>query len=220
MVHVRLLSLTFFICVSGHCSFAQEKDAGLWTSISVEKKFTQKFSANISEELRFNQNISILGSFFTDAGITFRLNDAFRIAANYRFINRHRLDGSYSKRHRYYFDLSWRKKINRITPVARLRFQSQYTDMYSSPDGFIPEYYLRPKFSLRYNMKGKWNPYIGCELFYGIPKELDNARYTLGAERSINKKVSLDIFFLHQREFNVRNPIYDYIWGFTISYSI
>lgn len=219
MFHIRFLSLTFFICVSCHCCPGQEKDAGLWTSISVEKNFTQNFSANISEEFRFNENVSEMGTFFTDAGILFRLNNAFRIAANYRFINKRRLDDSYSKRHRYYFDLSWRKKINRITPVVRLRFQSQYADMYSSSDGFVAEYYLRPKLSLRYNAKTKWNPYISSEFFYKMfQKEFDNIRYTLGAERKITKKLLLNIFFIHQREFNVRNPVYDYIWGFAFGY--
>lgn len=199
--------------------FSQVTDAGLWTSFAVEKKFTEKISCGLGEELRFNENISELGTFFTDAGISFRASDAFRASLNYRFINKRRLDNSYSKRHRYYVDLSYRRKLGKFTPVLRVRFQSQYTDMYSSPAGFVPKYYLRPKISLRYNMKGKWNPYASGELYYRIAREFDNVRWTVGAERGIGNNFSLDIFFIHQREFNVRAPVYDYIGGFGIGYS-
>lgn len=210
--------LPFAFCLS---SFSQEKDAGLWTSFSVDKKITQALGVSVSEELRFNENISELGTFFTDAGATYKLNDDLRASANYRFINKRKLDDSYSKRHRYYFDLSYRKKIKKITPAIRIRFQSQYADVYSSDDGAIPEWYLRPKISLRYNMKGKWTPYLSSELFYHFAvQEFDNARYTFGMERKISDKLDLDLFFMHQREFNVNRPTYDYIWGIGLTYSL
>jgi hypothetical protein len=220
MNFAQLLIAVLFFFLTVHVS-SQEKDAGWWSSVTMEKKISQMISASISEEFRFNENVSELGVFFTDAGMSFRLGGVFRISANYRFINKRRMDDSYSKRHRYYLDLSYREKFGKLTPVLRVRFQSQYADVYSSPEGWIPSYYLRPKISFRYNRKGKWSPYISSELFFSISgKEFDNVRYTAGMERNINKKISFDIFFIHQREFNVERPVYDYIWGTGINYSL
>ena len=215
-----LFAVCFFFFGVGSV-FSQTKDAGLWTSISVDKKITQALSFGISEELRFNENVSELGTFFTDAGLTYRITDDFRFAVNYRFINKRKLDDSYSKRHRYYFDVSYRKKTGKLTPVLRVRIQSQYTDVLSSDQGGVPDWYLRPKFSLRYNLKGAINPYISSELFYTLDKRVfDNVRYTFGVERNLGDKLKADLFFLHQREFNVKKPEYDYIWGFGLTYSL
>lgn len=202
-------------------SFCQVNDAGLWSSLSIEKKFSDKVSASLSEEFRFNENISELSSFFTDAGIAFKFNDDVKISGCYRFISKRKTEDYYSFRHRIYFDIVFRRKIKKLTPAIRLRLQEQQTDIYSSDAGKIPEWYLRPKISFRYNLKGKFTPYLASEFFYHFAgKVFDNARNTVGVERKINNKLDLDLFFLHQREFNVDNPTYDYIWGIGLNYSL
>lgn len=216
---ITVCNLQFAYCMLQ--AVAQTKDAGLWTSFAIEKKITQSLEVSLAEELRFNENISELGTFFTDAGVTYRLNNDFRISANYRFINKRQVEDYYSIRHRYYFDLNYRKKMNKLTPALRVRMQSQYSDIFSSDDGKIPEWYLRPKISLRYNMKGPWNPYVSSEFFYHFAeKEFDNVRYTVGAERNISAKLQAGISFIHQREFNVSNAVYDYIWVVGLTYSL
>jgi len=197
------------------------QDAGLWSSLTIEKEFTKKISASLSEEFRFNENITELGSFFTDAGITYKFNDDIKISVCYRLISKKQLENYYSIRHRLYFDLALRKKIKKVTSGFRIRIQEQQADIYSSDAGAIPEWYLRPKISMRYNMKGKWTPYLSSELFYHFGgKVFDNSRYTFGVERKITGNLDLDLFFLHQREMNVKNPTYDYIWGIGLNYSL
>ncbi len=217
----RRVAIFFLTCSFCCSSFAQVKDAGLWTSFSIEKKISQAASLAINEEFRFNENVSEVGTFFTDIGVTYKLNNDLRVSGSYRFINKKRLDDSFSKRHRYYFDLSYKRKINKTTSAIRVRFQSQYADVFSSDDGAVPEWYLRPKISLRCNMKGKCTPYVSSELFYHFAvQEFDNVRYTFGMERKLSGKLDLDLFFLHQRAFNVENPAYDYIWGIGLNYSL
>lgn len=219
MFRKSILTLIFSNCY--FFSFCQLNDAGLWSSLSIEKKFSYKISASLSEEFRFNENITELSSFFTDAGIAFKFNDDIKISLCYRLINKKQMEDYHSIRHRFYFDLALRKKIKKLTPAFRLRLQEQQIDIYSSDAGKIPEWHLRPKISLRYNMKGKWTPYLSSELFYHFAvQEFDNARYTFGMERKISNKLDLDLFFLHQREFNVNSPTYDYIWGIGLNYSL
>lgn len=217
--HLLLPSLIFFLFPL--LLYAQTKDAGLWTGIAVKKKISQQFEISVAEKLRFNENITELGTFFTHAGATWRFNPDLRISANYRFINKKQVEDYYSIRHRYYFDLNYRKKFNKITPAARVRFQSQYADVFSSNDGTIPEWYVRPKISLRCNLKGPWNPFVFSELFYHFSKkEFDNVRFSAGVERNLGSKWNAEFSFMHQREFNVNRPEHDYIFMLEFAYSL
>jgi len=201
---------------------AQNNDMQLWTTISLEKKITKTFSLNYAEEVRFNENISEVGQFFSDIGGTYKINKAWRISANYRFTNKRQLDDSYSKRHRYYVDLSYRKKFDKIVIMFRTRFQSQYSDIYSSYTGIIPDYYSRNKLTLKPDLDKKYSPYISAEMFYQLNNpegnNLDNMRYTGGIEYKFNKKASLDLFYMIQQEYNVAKPQRDFVVG--IGYNI
>lgn len=197
--------------------FAQVNDAGMWVSFNAEKKITPVLSVNLSQEFRINENISEFGTFFTDAGINYKISKVFRVSANYRFVNKRRLNDSYSVRHRFYFDFTVRKKFKPLILQFRTRFQNQYTDMYSSSEGLIPDIYSRNKLTLKIDIDKKYVPYLYTELFTPL-KNIDlayinNARFCAGFEYNFNRMHSLDFFYLLQKEMNVTNPETDYIIG-------
>ncbi|MBK6640071.1 MAG: DUF2490 domain-containing protein [Bacteroidetes bacterium] len=103
-------------------SVAQVNDAGLWTSINLEKKITKEIAVDLSQEFRFNENISELGSFFTEISAQYKLHKNLSIGAGYRFINKRELDDSYEKRHRMLFDLNTKEKISKIAVSAEFVF--------------------------------------------------------------------------------------------------
>ncbi|MBL0072094.1 MAG: DUF2490 domain-containing protein [Bacteroidetes bacterium] len=103
-------------------SVAQVNDAGLWTSINLEKKITKKIAVDLSQEFRFNENISELGSFFTEISAQYKLHKNLSIGAGYRFINKRELDDSYEKRHRMLFDLNAKEKFWKIAVSAQGSF--------------------------------------------------------------------------------------------------
>lgn len=202
---------------------AQNNDACLWLGLNIEKNITRSFIFNISQEVRMNENISELGSFLTDAGFTYKINKLFKISANYRFINKRQIDDFYSKRHRYYFDLTFRKKIKPFIMQFRTRFQSQYEDIYSSDNGFIPSNYSRNKLTLKLDLDKKFAPYINTEIYIPLNKKdnliyIDNTRFSSGVEYEINRVHSFDIFYMIQKEFNVPKPETDFIIG--INYNL
>jgi long-subunit fatty acid transport protein len=210
----KLLFFLFFYFITASL-YAQVNDAGLWTSINIDKKISKKFSISLSEEIRFNENISEMGSIFTDAGINYKINKIIRISGNYRFINKRRIDDSYSQRHRYYFDFSIRTKFQYFTLMFRTRYQSQYKDIYSSPDGKVAENYIRNKLTIKYELDKKWSFYGSFEMFSPLRTYdkilFDNLRYNAGIEYSINKMHSIDLSYLIQKEYNVKNPWTDYV---------
>lgn len=202
---------------------AQVNDAQLWTSVTIEKKIIKQLSVSVSEELRFSDNITEVGSFFTDIGITYKFHKNWRIAGDYRFTNKIQLDNSYSKRHRYYFDLSYRKKFYQFMVIARTRFQSQYADVNSSETGHLPEYYSREKLTLKYSITKKISPYLSAEAFIPLNnrkvKGIDNMRYSLGVEWEFMKNSTLDVFYLIQQEYQVANRERDFVTGIGYTYS-
>ncbi|HKR05723.1 MAG TPA: DUF2490 domain-containing protein, partial [Bacteroidia bacterium] len=116
-------------------AFSQVKDAGLWSSVNLEKKITQKLTAGLSEELRFNENITELGTAFTEIGVDYKFYKFVSLGISYRFIQKRRVDDFYSTRHRYNIDLSLKYKIKKISVSLRERFQTQYADVNTSEDG-------------------------------------------------------------------------------------
>jgi len=194
---------------------AQVNDAGLWTGINLEKKISKRFSVTLSEELRMNENISEAGSFLTDVGLNYKVNKYIRISGSYRFTNKRQLDDSYSERHRYYFDLNLRTKYSFFTFNLRSRYQSQYKDINSSAGGKIPDHYLRNKLSIKYELNKKIDFFISNEFYTPLrtyDKLLyDNIRYNFGVEYTFNKMHSIDLSYLIQREYNVKNPETDYV---------
>ena len=72
---------------------------------------------------------------------------------------------------------------------------------------------------VKLDLEKKYTPYISAELFTDVKARLNNkVRYAMGVNYRINKLHELGFYFMHQREFNVEDPYFDYIWG--VNYSI
>jgi len=202
--------------------YAQENDAALWLNFSLQKNLTQSLSISCNEELRLNENFSELGTLLTDFSFNYRISEHFDISANYRFSNKRRLDDSYSKRHRYYFDFSYKYKVNQVQVSFRSRFQSQYNDYNSSAEGHIPKNHFREKISLQYDASDKITPYFFLEPYLLLNSSqsilFDNIRFSLGIEYKFNRIHKLNLYYMIQKEMNVKNPLTEFITG--IGYSV
>ncbi len=218
-----LLSFTVSLFL-GSALKSQNRDAGLWTSISVEAKLVKKLSANISQEFRFDENMTRLGTAFTDVGIEYKLNKNFRFAVNYRYTQKHSKEDYYSYRHRFYTDIKYSKKIKPFEVSVRSRFQDQYSDIGRASDGGIAEYYFRNKLSLNWNTKKPYSPYISVELFspltYLRNVAFDNIRSSAGVEYTFTKHQKIDLSYMIQKELNVSNPQTDFIIEIGYSYKL
>lgn len=195
----------FLLSLSPCMLYAQE-DAGLWSSISLQHKFTQRLSAGISEQLRLYQNISAVDQFFTDVSLEYGFTKNFKASLNYRLISKNQLE-YYSTRHRFYLDLSYKYKLSPLVLVLRERLQQQVADLNSSDNGHIPEWYSRTKFSVKVDLGKKITPYVAAEMFYLIddavedPQVIDRVRYEAGVDYEFNRRHSLNFFYLIQESY-------------------
>ncbi|HOY30898.1 MAG TPA: DUF2490 domain-containing protein [Bacteroidales bacterium] len=219
---IKRIVLFFAGLLTATTCFSQVQDANLWIYAGIEKKIIPGLSVNLNQEFRMNENFTELGTFFTDAGVTYKINKYLKISANYRFINKRRSNDSYSMRHRYYFDLTLRKKFNPVVITLRTRFQSQYTDVLSSADGEIPANHIRNKLMIKYDDGRSIKPYFYAEIYSPLKRPydifLDNTRYCAGLEYEINRMNTIDLFYMFQKEYHVVNPGTDHIIG--IGYNI
>ena len=216
--------LLFSFLVISFNSFSQEEDAGLWTSVDIQKKLSSNSTLSFSEELRFNENISQLGTAFTEIGFSHKIIKRLTGSIAYRFIQVRQLDDSYSTRHRLFIDLAYRVKYKKIIFTLRERLQSQVKDVQSSDADLSPQYTsLRNKLTVKYDTDKKYTPWIACEMYYQLSNpdgnEIDNMRYSLGVDYKFNKKNSITLSYLINQEVNVNNPLTSYIVGVNYSYS-
>lgn len=208
----------------GSQSFAQQKDAGLWTSVNFEAKLVKKLTFNISEEFRFNENITELGACFTDIGLDYKINKHFQVSANYRFIQKRRTDDYYSFRHRYYAAAKYSRKLKPFELTYRLQFLDQYEDIGRASDGGIPIYYLRNKLIVKWDTRKPYTPYVSIELFSPLnyPREVvfDNIRTQAGVEYAFTKHHKIEAYYMINKEINVSNPETNFILGLGYYYKL
>ncbi|MEP7264114.1 MAG: DUF2490 domain-containing protein [Bacteroidota bacterium] len=213
----------FLFCLSAFYGNAQVNDAGVWTSINIEKKIAKGFTAGLSQEFRFNENVSELGTAFTEVSVEHKIIKRLSFGIGYRFIQSRNLDDSYSLRHRLLADLSYRYKIKKVGIALRERFQSQVKDIQYGEDGFAPVHYLRSKLNIKYAPEKKYAPWISAEVFYQLNNnkgnEIDNIRYTAGVDYDFNKRHSISLFYLINKEVNTSDPLTEYISGLSYKYS-
>lgn len=224
---VRFLVFTLFVAglsFSIQLTGQNVTDAGLWTTFKLEAKIVKKLNASILQEFRFNENITELGAFFTEAGLEYKINKHFQVEANYRFSQKRKVEDYYSYRHRFNIDLKYSKKMKPLELKLRSRLQDQYAEIGRSADGGVAEYYLRNKIGVNWDNQKAFTPYISIELFsplnYPRYAVFDNIRTMAGVEYAFTKHHKLDLYYLVHKELNVSLPTTFFVMGFGYTYKI
>lgn len=197
--------------------WAQEKDFQVWNSFEAEYKASKTFSFVLEEEIRWNRNSSRFSQHYSDLSMAGKISKTIKATIHYRFTEKRNNNDFYSFRHRLMADLSARKKAGLFIFSYRLRLQSQWKDMNTSENGNIPDWFLRQKAEIKFSPKGKINPFAFFEhriLFSnGTTLEPDEdylmGRVAGGFSYEIFKRLSFDVYFLHQWE-NERIQIREY----------
>ncbi len=216
------LILNFLLFSSA--TFGQMNDAGLWTSLTFEAKLIKKLSASISQEYRFNENVTELGSWISEAGLEYKLNKYIKASVNYRFTLKRMKNNLYSPRQRFFVDIKAEKKIKPLIFQFRTRFQEEYADVSRTPEWGFAGFYSRNKFTFKFDLDKKWEPYTSFELFSPIghdqPYIFDDIRFAAGVELALSKHHKLDLYYMIQRELYVNMPVTDFIGGIGYQYKL
>lgn len=214
--------LAFFFCICSLTTAAQQNDAGLWASASVEMKLKKRLSAVFTEEIRLNENLSQMGTLLTDLSVDYRFAKRWNVGLSYRFSKKKRTDTYFNTRQRYYTDLSFRIKLKHFSFTPRLRYQIQYSNINSSENGRIPEKHLRAKLTAKYNSGSRLTPFISVECYYRISNKedfTDKVRYATGFNYEITAFHDIELFYLINKEVQVNDPLTQYNFGVGYKYN-
>ncbi|MCD6018168.1 MAG: hypothetical protein K0S53_1289 [Bacteroidetes bacterium] len=223
-----------FLCplflITLFCNAQRSKDAGMWATFTIQHPLTKKINLVIDQEFRLKENYQRINLFYTNVGVDYKFNKSIKISPTYRTIQKKRLDGSYSYRHRLMLDVTLKKKLNKITLSERIRYQIEVQDLYTSRKGKLEEQFLRFKTDVKYSLSDRITPYFSCELRYQIRSPRGDGpaynngfhriRNVFGFEYQLNKKNSVNLYYLVQSEFNISTPESIYILGIAYSLTI
>lgn len=207
-----LLSI-LFIFLSCFLS-AQEKDAGLWTGIGLSYDVNKKLEVSISPEFRLEENISRVGSVFCDFGAEYKLGNGFFATATYRGGAKNRID-YFQTRQRLQLGLGYKWKSEDFSISYALRYQGSIQGGLSgdSDADFIT--IIRNKFAVKYEGVKKYTFSTSYEFFNSVALvnrlEWQNWRWTIEAERKLNKRNFISLGYLIQKDLKSSVPASDFV---------
>lgn len=201
-----------------YSTVAQVNDAGLWTGISIEKKWNKRWKTEFELETRYNENWAELESSFIDASTEYELSDYLDVSLNYRFGNKIREDNSYSLRQRLSLDLSTKWEIGKLDMSYRMRFQRNQQGLGINEGEMDFNNGWRNKLGADIKIFKKTRMEGSTELFTSEDEEgyyISDIRYAMGVEYRIKKRRYIELGFLHQRQLQENDPLRE--WVMTVS---
>ncbi len=222
---IILIFFSLIIISNTNSLFAQNRDFEVWTGVALEAKPFKNISLEIEEEIRFRNNAGEIESYFTDAGLSVDIWKGFTLGGYYRFIMKNEEEERYSKIHRYYFDLSYGKKLGRFELSARTRYQTRYKDIYTSEQGYLPEKYSRNKFGVSYDIyRTSLEPKLSFEFYYQLNNpegnSIDKIRIAPELRYTIKRSNEIRIFYMIEKEYFASDPATIYVLGVGYAYKI
>jgi hypothetical protein len=222
MKKILFILLVCFQVANSNILLAQVNDAGLWMTVSVEKKISKKFKVVVAEEMRLRENISMIGQLFTDVSLQYKVTKNFLISGSYRFSMKQNLDFMYEPRQRIYGDLVYKNKANKFDFYIRTRVQEQDRYIVGVSENNLQTWYWRNKVAAKYDAKD-FTPFISFEAYYSLnnPKGnvIDGLRYQAGTDYKLNKHNSFTLYYLIDQEIQVNNPQNSYVVGVEYNYT-
>lgn len=227
MNHLIHYITVFLFLLNALASIAQPtKDAGLWNTFNAEYKINSSFNLVFTEELRLRENFTMMNLLYTDFGIEYAGIKNMKTSVVYRSIQKFQTDMPLSFRHRLTWDLGYKKEFNKFSVQYRHRLQAEVKNFYSSEFGKTPEWFERNKFTFKYEVNKRIQPYAAIEFrlqlydprnqFYNM--EWHRVRYQLGTDIKLGNKKTIGIYYLIQDESGIVNEQDQYILG--LEYSI
>lgn len=191
---ICFLILNIAVC---HSLSAQNSPI-LRTSIGVEKRFTKKLSFETKLETRYYTPVytdALTFNFFRlfEFGANYKLSKQLSASAFYRYGLRKNTEfADFEGRSRYYVNLAYQAKFNKIKLQNRVRYQQQYRD--NDEISELQSSFLRYKLEGSYKINKKVSPYLSTEFFYKMQtKSFDQLRVSTGINYKINKNNDFEV---------------------------
>ncbi len=184
-------------------AFSQSRDFQVWNSFEVEKKVTKKFDINLEQEFRFNNNASSFDVSNTSLGGSYAINKISKTGLGYRFSDAYDIESGYSQSQRFYLDLVVKYKAGDFIFNFRERALFDQELENNSYNAKIPEWYLRHRLQVKYNVPEiSLFPYVEAEFYQSlnnaVKNTIDKTRLTGGLDYKFKSDISIGLFYRYQ----------------------
>jgi len=205
---MKALKIYLLLALLG-CAFtgaAQERDPVteqvLWKRVSLSKKLSPRFTANVAPHLIVGDNISRINSLLTDFGLSYKVNRNISLKGTYRMGMRFNQGEPMDLRHQLLMNISTTHRVaSGLKVYYRLRYQSQSPEMldFMNEEGRDARNYIRNRIKVRYSINYYFRPWVNYELFHRMGhrsrgNHLRNDRLLMGLDYRINDFNKLNFF--------------------------
>jgi len=193
-------------------------DAAIWLGIKVEKKISKPFAVYLKHQSRFNDNLNSYSLSYLDLGASYKLNKHVKLIAGAVLSRKDPFYELYQNRQRYYGSVNLKVNIKNF----ELSYRNQTQVQVKHQKGIEYEIYNRNKLSCEYELNKRISLTLSEELYLPLNYRdqifIDRARSYVSCTYVINKKQSLEPYFLYQTRFITSNNR-DFVYGINYSFS-
>lgn len=219
----KIIVVIFFasLLLSG---FGQSQDFRSWLDIGVEGQLLNRVDFSVVPELRLKNNSSEIEAALAEINLSVPLTKFFGLGVEYRY-KMEMTDGRAENSNRFGIYAELDKKILDLRFAYRIMYLKEYTDIYTSELGSVPESMHRHKISLKYKKKGlDIVPGIAAEGFFTLGPAWDKYdqkwRFTAGVQYQLTKKINLGLFYKLQKEYHTNDPLTLHILNIGLDYEL
>lgn len=193
--HSLLVVFSITSCALAATAGLATADTQLWTEVGVRHDLSKKVTLTFDQHVRFDADVSRLGSAMPEPGIAYRVKKWLRTGAGYRFEYERNNNDELVSRHRVYAWARARKELGEIQLSYRLQLQEQWR-----PDANpVNRHTVRNRGDAAYTGLGAFVPGVSVESHHILNEEgntihLGKLRLTAGVEWE-HDQLSVDVFY-------------------------
>jgi len=212
---MKLYIVYYLFFLLAQCLYGADNHQS-WTKVSLDKKIPFSLKLQLAQGLRLKDYVSTFNQAFFELSLSYKASNGLRINIPYRYtIFENKI------KHRLSFGASYQYSFKPVSLKYRMKHYRLYQN--GEPiagDGEALGNLIRSKFTIKYKLGKKTNPYIAGELFHLLNTNnnpLDEYRASFGIEIDLPRKNSINIFYILKKE-DITRSSPDEINVFGLSY--
>ena len=194
-----LVAITFVVLlysVAGGQSIPDDSDFQSWHDLQITAPITKKLDLYTVTTIQFGGNLSNVDNTRFGAGITFKPVKGLSVTPFITFMSRRNAVGNYRYEYRTTLRGAYKHQFKRFAVGHRSQFEYRFRPGRNS-------WRYRPSVAVEMPLPEKFIPglkaFVAEEAFYdSVSDRFSRNRIGGGFMKSLNEKLSLDIYFLHQ----------------------
>jgi len=193
------------------CLVAQTSDAGGIGAIGLTADIAPSLSASLSQEVRFNQNLTNFDRAVTTLGVDYTLiRKLLKVGVDYDFMCYNQIN-YFEIRHRASLGFEGQQKVNEFNFKLRTKLQSTWRDETLGDYKFNPKYVWRNKLECSYTIFGSpVKPFASAEIFCPLNGAngfyMDGYRFIGGAKYRTSEHTTFEFMLRYDQEIQQANP--------------